>query len=315
MADIAHSHDRFFRALLGIPAAAKALFRERLPRELVEELTDAPPEPVETTFVDSRLKRSSADGLYRLRLRSRSPLYVYSLVEHKSAPEPRLALQMLGYMVHAWQNEERQQGEGKKLPAIIPLVVYHGEKPWTVPASFRALVDLERSLWPKPLDFEMVVVDIGSMEDERLSREPALRAGLLGLKYATRGDRQSGQLRSVLEALKRVPSLVEPGLAYIMGTYSRVDRALLLGEVRKVMPEHEPELISIAAREWKDEGREEGREEGRRDFLLRVLELRFGNLPQKVRERVAAGSAPEVEIWFERAVRAESLDAVFGATH
>ncbi len=81
------------------------------------------------------------------------------------------------------------------------------------------------------------------------------------------------------------------------------------------MPEYEPELISIAAREWKEEGRREGREQGLRESLLRVLELRFGNLPHGVRERVAAGSAPEVEIWFERAVRAESLDAVFGATH
>jgi hypothetical protein len=311
MADIAQPHDRFFKAPMASPDAANALFRERLPRELVEELTDAPPEPVETTFVDSRLKRSSADGLYRLRLRSRRPLYVYSLVEHKSAPEPRLALQLLGYMVRTWENEERQQGEGRKLPGIVPLVVYHGEKPWTVPASFRALVDLERTLWPKPLDFEMVVADIGAMEDERLSREPALRAGLLGLKYATRTDRQGAQLRSVLEALGQAPSLVEPGLAYIMGTYSRVDRALLLGEVRKVMPEYDPELISIAAREWM----EEGREEGRKDSLLRAMELRFGNLPQGVRERVASGSAAEVEIWFERAVRGESLDAVFGAMH
>jgi hypothetical protein len=188
-------------------------------------------------------------------------------------------------------------------------------------------VDLERSLWPKPLDFEMVVADIGAMEDEKLSREPALRAGLLGLKYATRADRQNAQLRTVLEALRQVPPLVEPGLAYIMGTYSRVDRALLLGEVRKAMPEYEPELISIAAREWKEEGREEGREEGleeglekglekgRRDSLLRLMELRFGNLPQGVRERVAAGRAAEIEVWFERAVRAESLDAVFGAMH
>jgi hypothetical protein len=153
------------------------------------------------------------------------------------------------------------------------------------------------------------------MEDERLSREPALRAGLLGLKYATRADRQNAQLRTVLEALRQVPPLVEPGLAHIMGTYSGVDRALLLGEVRKVMPEYEPELISIAAREWMEEGVEKGLEKGRRDALLRLMELRFGNLPQVVRERVAAGRAPEIEAWFERAVRAESLDAVFGAMH
>jgi hypothetical protein len=61
MADIAQPHDRFFKALMASPHAANALFRERLPRELVEELTDAPPEPVETTFVD-RLGPGDAAG-------------------------------------------------------------------------------------------------------------------------------------------------------------------------------------------------------------------------------------------------------------
>jgi hypothetical protein len=116
MADIAQPHDRFFKALMASPGAANALFRERLPRRLVQELADAPPEPVGAELIDARLQSSSADGLYRLWLRGRRPLFVYSLVEHKSAPEPDSALQLLGHMVRIWVGEKPRSGAGKKLP-------------------------------------------------------------------------------------------------------------------------------------------------------------------------------------------------------
>ncbi len=319
MADLAHPHDRFFKSLMASPKVAEALFRERLPRELVEELADAPPEPVESELVDAHLRGSSADGLFRLWLRGRRPLFVYSLVEHKSAPEPRVALQLLGYMVRIWESEKLGQGARKKLLGIVPMVLYHGLRPWTVPASFLELVDLERALWPRPLDFGIVVVDLGVIEDERLSRDLTLRAGLLGLKYATRADQQRSKLRNVLAALKQAPSFIAPGFAYIMGAYKQIDRAELLGEVREVMPEYEGELMSIAAREWMAEGQKQGREEGqkqgRRDSLLRLLERRFGRLPEQISERAAAGSAEEVDAWFDKAVDAATLDAVFGRMH
>jgi hypothetical protein len=70
MADIAQPHDRFFKALMASPNAANALIRERLPRRLVEELADAPPEPVGTELIDARLQSSSADGLFRASARS-----------------------------------------------------------------------------------------------------------------------------------------------------------------------------------------------------------------------------------------------------
>jgi hypothetical protein len=120
MADIAKPHDRFFKALMASPDAPNALFRERLPRRLVEELADAPPEPVGAELVGARLQSSSADGLFRLWLRGRRPLFVYSLVEHKSAPEPESALQLLGYMVRIWEGEKRRPGAGKRRFSAIP---------------------------------------------------------------------------------------------------------------------------------------------------------------------------------------------------
>jgi hypothetical protein len=180
---------------------------------------------------------------------------------------------------------------------------------------FRELVDLEDGLWPAHLDFGVVVVDVGDIEDEELSRDATLRAGLMELKYATRTEQQPTKLRAVLKALKRTPSLIGPGLAYIMGAYKQIDRARLLGEVKEVMPEHEGELMSIAAREWMAEGRLEGQKEGRRDSLVRILERRFGAIPDAIRARIMSGSMAEVDAWLDKAVDVGALEDVFSERH
>jgi hypothetical protein len=94
-----------------------------------------------------------------------------------------------------------------------------------------------------------------------------------------------------------------------MSTYT-LDRAYLLGEVRRVMPEHEETVRSIAAQE-----RAEGWTQGRANALLQILEHRFGPLVEDVRELIAVASSTEVDGWLDRAIDASTLDAVFGTKH
>ena len=322
-------HDRFFKAVLDEPKAALALFRERLPAVLAEQLADEPPKLVEGSFISPLLKELFSDRLYELALKGGGRLFVYCVVEHKSTPEPRVALQFLRYLVEVWEHLARQT-KGK-LPQVVPLLVYHGEKPWSVEPLFQALVDQGALLGVKALDFEMAVVDLGAIDDEALSGDPTLRAGLLGLKYATHEADQQRGLGAFLEALTATPSIISQALSYIIVAYRQVDRALLLEKVRRVMPEYEEEMLSKAAREWLAEGRDQGRQEGRQEgraqgrqegraegrveALVRILERRFGPLPETARERVTAGSSTDLDCWLDRALDATSLEGVFGPAH
>ena len=47
-------------------------------------------------------------------------------------------------------------------------------------------------------------------------------------------------------------------------------------------------------------------------MLAKLLALKFGELPGAVRERLAKGSADELDLWAERVLTAESLDEVLG---
>lgn len=58
--------------------------------------------------------------------------------------------------------------------------------------------------------------------------------------------------------------------------------------------------------------KQEGREEGGRALLMRLLNRRFGPLPEALGERVQRASSGDLDTWADRVLDARSLDEVFG---
>lgn len=56
---------------------------------------------------------------------------------------------------------------------------------------------------------------------------------------------------------------------------------------------------------------DELRAEAKADYLLRLLRHRFGRLPAVVVRRVEDALGDELDVWFGRALRGESLEGVF----
>lgn len=79
--------------------------------------------------------------------------------------------------------------------------------------------------------------------------------------------------------------------------------------------------MGTVAEAWLEQGRAEGIEkglaqgieEGQAGLLLHLLERRFGELPQSVRERIRGASVSELGAWAEAVLDAASLDEVLAA--
>jgi len=98
--------------------------------------------------------------------------------------------------------------------------------------------------------------------------------------------------------------------------------------MRLARPQDGEELMGTIAEKWLQEGRQEGRlegiqegiqegmqkgmQKGEANTLVRLLERRFGAVPDAVRERVATASLEQLDTWLDAVVDAESLDEVFG---
>lgn len=315
MDGIDQAHDRFFRALLARPALVATLLRERLAPEVVGTLDLDSVELIDGSFVDAALRTSQADGLLRVRMTSGATAWIYCLIEHKSAPDPRVALQLLRYLVALWTRLDREQPL-EPLPLIVPLVMYHGVRRWVGGRRFSDLVRLAGGTAPSSLvDFEYVLIDLGILADEGLSASRSLRAALLALKYAGRVSHQPDHLRQVLREAHAEPRLLWPEtVAYVGRTWDAIDRATLNSAVATVIAEDEDQHMS-AATEWFEDGVQKGRvvglNEGKADALLRLLARRFGAIPAEVERRVKAATTPHLDAWLDSVLEAPSLEKLF----
>ena len=330
MAVPAQPHDAFFRALVDEPERADLLIREYLPPDIAALVSDEPVRVLDATFIETEsLAASRSDRLFEARLKDGRGVLLYVLLEHKSGADPGTALQMMGYMHRIWQ--QYAGGAASKLralPPIIPLVFYHGRRRWGVARSVLEAIDAPEALVPFVRSLSYVLCDLGTVEHEALSRDPALRAGLGALKYVFVRELPEGVLVRLVVDMPDDDPLELPFFRYIVATYP-IDREDLARATRVAKPQRWEALMSTIAQEWIKTGEARGRSaglvegeargeaRGRAKALLQLLEMRFGAVPEGVQARVLAASLSDLETWNGAVLDAGDLDAVFrdGSTH
>ena len=188
MTEPPNPHDRLFQALLEDPHRAGVLLREQLPATVAERLADDPPRLVEGSFVDEALRGTRSDRLFEVALRDGRAALLYVLLEHKSAPDPRTPVQLLGYMSRIWARYAGTDRERlRHLPPIMPLVVYHGRRPWDVAQSVLECIDADPELLALQQDFRYAVQSLRGRPYEQLSHDPAVRSALGALALVSLG--------------------------------------------------------------------------------------------------------------------------------
>lgn len=134
--------------------------------------------------------------------------FVYVLVEHKSYPDNRVALQLMHYMAGLWR-----QWNQLPLPVIHPVVLYHGTRRWTAPRELIGLHTFRpghrHSPGPEdttfnteyPANLRYHLLDLNTIAPEHL--KPRVRAqayaGLIAFKYVMRRLAQP-EIRQLLRA-------------------------------------------------------------------------------------------------------------------
>jgi hypothetical protein len=162
---------------------------------------------------------------------------------------------------------------------------------------------------PHLLDFPFQVIDLGREPDDALSDGPHLRAGLRLLKHAfvlPKGDCVE-VLAWLLEGFADRPDFLQFAVSHILKSHETVDKQALRGALGRIVPGKEDVVLSKAAEELMAEAAITTK----RETLLRLLERRFGGLPEDARLRVESADTDQLDSWFDRGIDAPSLESVF----
>jgi len=202
------SHDGLFKFAFDNKKVAESFARENLPAEIIKDLDFSTMTQEKDTFIDQSLSRCYSDVLYHILFRD-DLAYLYFLFEHKSWEPNFPGVQLLKNMTHIWEKHIKKHKGIKKLPVIIPLLIYHGEYPWKADTSFLSLFDIPETLAKYIPAFNYELYDVSHLPEERIIKgEVELRIVLLALRYIFSPEIMS-RLKDIFQLFRELPGKTE----------------------------------------------------------------------------------------------------------
>lgn len=329
MTTLSSPHDRFFKAVFGRTEVAAEFLARYLPPGVATALDWGTLRAVKDSFLDPGLAQHPTDLLYEVDLHGGGIAYVDVLFEHKSYVEARIGLDLLRYRVRIWE-QWLNAGHTGRLPVIVPVVVYHGARPWRVSRRFADDVVDVPALRECVPDCVYYLIDLSRYRDEELRGAVILQTALLTLKYIFRDDLRE-RLPEILGLLRDLEQS-SSGLDYVITLLRYLAQGpsterLNADELRRVATtvlSGGGQVMMTIAEQWLQEGFEKGIEKGISKgiekgipvgealLLRRQLTRRFGPVPGWVDAKLVAAEPVQLEVWGERVLDAPSLEGVFG---
>lgn len=118
-------HDVIFKKFFSNVKVANKFIKAYITKELKEKCDFSTLKIEPGSFIDEDLRQQYSDILYSLKINGIKG-YVYINVEHQSTPQELMPFRMLRYKL-AIMKQHLDQGH-KKLPAVIPMLFYHGKR-------------------------------------------------------------------------------------------------------------------------------------------------------------------------------------------
>jgi predicted transposase/invertase (TIGR01784 family) len=296
MEQITKPHDRFFKETLSQVETARDFVRHYLPDEMTALMNLDTLDVTKDSFVDQELKERFSDLVYRVDLKEEGQVFVYLLFEHKSYPESDVALHLLSYMVRLWL-QHLKQGKALPLPAVIPMVIYHGETKWGIPLGFRSLVKAPGVMMPLTPDFQYLLWDLSDYTDEEIKGGVFLRVAFLLMKHIFSKD-MGEKLPGILKLLCGVQHArsglhyLESALRYVASGSSHVKKEDILRAVKEALDDKGGDIMATLAEQWIEEGVQKGIEKGMiqnaREMVLEAILSRFEKVPEDIIREVSA---------------------------
>jgi len=283
-------HDHGYKRLFSHPEMIRDLLLGFVPADWIAELDFTTLEKYPTEFIDDRLRHRRSDVIWRVRW-GRDWLYLYLLLEFQSGVQRFMAMRLFTYIDLLYQDliRGRQLGRPRRLPSVLPIVLYNGQRRWTAPTDLDTLIQKgPAGLVAYRPQTRYLLIDEGAYADAELASMRNLAAALFRLE----NSRGPEAVREVVAALAEW--LAEPDQEELRHSFLvwlregflkvRLPKVSLpelnnLEEARIILTER----VVDWTQQWKQEGRQEGRQEGlaegqqqgERRLLLRQIRRRF----------------------------------------
>ncbi|MEA2605080.1 MAG: hypothetical protein QOF89_6072 [Acidobacteriota bacterium] len=308
-------HDLSYRLFFSHRRMIQDLLWEIVGERWVECIDLDSGELADASFVSDKHENRESDLIWKFRRKDEEePSDVYVLLEFQSRPDLTMPVRFMGYEGLFYQKLMAGQPAAawRKLPPVIPVLVYNGWEPWHVATALGSLIgDLDSSaeIYRPQLRYRLVDEAAYSREDLAALNSPVADLFLI------EKSRDWSEVHASVHRLRRSIPPAEAALRRAFEIWLQkviLPRFGLSQEEAVTLTLEELEtMLAESIDRWNREILEKGRQEGEARVVLRLLRLKFGPLEPETEDRVWSADADRLLEWGERALTAQSLQDIF----
>ncbi|RKU30300.1 hypothetical protein C6497_04895 [Candidatus Poribacteria bacterium] len=314
-----------------------------LARELAEQLDFNQARIENRSIVDDTLRDLVGDMVFTVPFRDTteaSELTIYILIEHQSTVDQLMGYRVLSYMCQIWHEQLTEQKKTEvpkrewRLRPILPIVFYTGTQRWKIPISLTTMMDIPAMMASFVPTFETLFLGVKDEDIDKFTEVDHPFGWLMTVLQKENADESSMQ-EALAVALTHLESLAydNPELhnhallyLYFLVFFRRPDaeqaelRQLIQSqtqdkEVENIIMTGAEALIQQGFEQGEKRGEKRGIEKGeiqaKREFLLKLLELRIGAVPDTVIQKISRiRSLSRFDFLLEQVATAEKIDDI-----
>ncbi len=271
-------HDAAWKRLFDLPVLIEHLL-EGFASPLAQRLDFSTLRQLPSNSVDADARQRHGDAAWRVDFADGSGRSLVLLLEFQSTVDPSMAARIVGYAAGTRERLSRQgESDADGEARVLPVVLYSGERPWTVPGGTTEVGVTAGGEASLPVSGNYLLLDANRRAREDLP-ENNLVAAVFRLNAAETLDEMSVRVRSLLGRLRGEPRravldwlrLVAPRM------FPQADTAAAVESLEREFPEIATEEWTVMAlakrvREWEAEWHRQGFEEGLKQGEKRGIE-------------------------------------------
>ena len=138
-----NKHDLRYKKLFSNPKIVEELLRDFIHEDFIDNFDFTSLEQINKSFVTADHLGKESDIIYKIKLKNQKELFIYLLLEFQSRVDKYMALRMLRYICEFYEFllNERDNKKFIKLPAVLPVMLYNGEKKWSAATSISKIIE------------------------------------------------------------------------------------------------------------------------------------------------------------------------------
>jgi predicted transposase/invertase (TIGR01784 family) len=322
-------HDNAYKHFFSHPLPVRDLLKDFVHEDWVQQMDFDTLEKMNSSYVTDELRDRESDIVWRIRRKDPHTgepgawLYVYLLLEFQSTVDAYMAVRVLAYVALLYQDLiKSKQLQNGKLPAVFPLVLYNGKRPWNAARAVEDLIeDGPDTLAAYRPRLKYFLLDEGRVPESELSEDNAVSL-VISLEGSRTPEQIYQNIGPMIEFLKR-PGNAELSdamtllAAEMIPEHLAQDKGVMvavkdLKGVRTVLAENMEAWAEGQRQVANQQGMQQGMQQGVGLSLKRILARRFKTaLPNELDERINAANVEQIEMWIDRCLDAPDLNGVF----